>query len=284
MMAKTKKTKGKTLAQTLDRHVLYEEAVQAVDFDLDFFERTYRAYRKKKFTTLREDFCGTAALATDWVRRNNNHKAWGVDLDRPTLDWGLAHHVAQLKPPAQNRLKLIEGNVLSAKTPPTEVTVAFNFSYWIFMTREELLTYFKKVYKDLAPTGLFFMDAFGGQDAMGNKKDKRKIPKVVRSDGNKIPKYTYIWDQAHYNVINHHITCHIHFRFSDGSRIDKAFTYHWRLWTLPEIRELLAEAGFSESHVYLHGWDEDGESDEIYRRRTDYKNELSWVGYVVAVK
>ena len=30
-----------------------------------------------------------------------------------------------------------------------------------------------------------------------------------------------------------------------------AFTYHWKLWTLPEILELLHEAGFPEVHVWI---------------------------------
>ena len=51
---------------------------------------------------------------------------------------------------------------------------------------------------------------------------------------------------------------HIHFEFTNGSRLKRAFTYEWRLWTLPEIRELLGEAGFSRSTVYWEDRDADG--------------------------
>ncbi len=30
-----------------------------------------------------------------------------------------------------------------------------------------------------------------------------------------------------------------------------AFTYHWKLWTIPEILEMLQEAGFAEVHVWM---------------------------------
>ena len=41
--------------------------------------------------------------------------------------------------------------------------------------------------------------------------------------------------------------------------MEKAFTYEWRLWTLPEIQEVLKEAGFSKVVVYWEGSDEDSE-------------------------
>ena len=272
------------IAATVDRHLLYEEAVQATDFDLAFFERVFKKLRKKPLRTLREDFCGTAYMACEWVKRDPKNEAWGIDLHKPTLEWGRKHHLAYLDDKAQERVHPIHGNVLSTEAPPTDATIAFNFSYWIFKTRPALIDYFKKVHADLKKDGLVFLDAFGGQHAMGQMKDRRKIGKTKRDDGLRLPKYTYVWDQARFNTINHDILCHIHFRFSDGSKIDKAFTYHWRLWTLPEIQELLIEAGFKDAQVYLHDWDEDGESDETYRRRTYYKNELAWVGYIVGIK
>ena len=30
-----------------------------------------------------------------------------------------------------------------------------------------------------------------------------------------------------------------------------AFTYHWKLWTIPEVLEMLQEAGFAEVHVWM---------------------------------
>jgi len=62
----------------------------------------------------------------------------------------------------------------------------------------------------------------------------------------------------------------------------KAFTYDWRLWTLPELQELMQEAGFHDVSVYLEGWDDDAdEADGIFRKRKQAENIPGWVGYVV---
>jgi len=62
-IAKKKKKKKKAIPIVHDRHLLYTAAVQSVDVDLDFFQRIFRRKRGRPIRTLREDFCGTAALA-----------------------------------------------------------------------------------------------------------------------------------------------------------------------------------------------------------------------------
>ena len=62
----------------------------------------------------------------------------------------------------------------------------------------------------------------------------------------------------------------------------RAFTYEWRLWTLPEIRELLAEAGFSRSTVYWEDRDANGDGTNTYRPRAHARQEPAWVAYIVA--
>ena len=92
--------------------------------------------------------------------------------------------------------------------------------------------YFARVRQALNRDGVFFLDAFGGPDASDLTKEKTKI------DG-----FTYIWEQAEFEPVTSRILCHIHFKFPDGSKIKRAFTYDWRLWTLPELRELLDRGG-----------------------------------------
>ena len=77
---------------------------------------------------------------------------------------------------------------------------------------------------------------------------------------------------------------HIHFKFPDGSRIKKAFTYEWRLWTAPEIRELLLEAGFRNPTVYWEGEDEDGEGNGEFSPEARGEADLAWIAYIVAEK
>jgi hypothetical protein len=93
--------------------------------------------------------------------------------------------------------------------------------------------------------------------------------------------FTYIWDQAVFNPIDHHSLNHIHFRFPDGSKMNKAFTYDWRLWTLPEVRELLSEAGFKNVTIYWEG-DGDGDGDGVFRPKKVVDNQAAWIAYVAA--
>ncbi len=50
---------------------------------------------------------------------------------------------------------MIEGNVLDSFSFRPDITVAFNFSYFIFKKRKDLVTYFRSVRKSLSPDGLF---------------------------------------------------------------------------------------------------------------------------------
>ena len=69
----------------------------------------------------------------------------------------------------------------------------------------------------------------------------------------------------------------------DGTKMRNAFTYDWRLWTLPELRELLLDAGFATVDVYTEGWDDDeDDTDGIFRKRKWFDNQSAWVAYVVA--
>jgi len=280
-----KKTKRvKWSAATADRHILYEESVQCVEADLDFFRRVFRRKRGYPCRSLREDFCGTAALACEWIRRDPANTAIGVDLDRPTLDWGIEHHVARLGDAAK-RLTLLQEDVLTVETTPVQAAAALNFSYQVFKDRETLRRYFRAVHHGLASDGIFFLDAFGGTEAMEAMDEDRRIVPETRPDGTRYAPFTYVWDQAEFNPIDHHMLCHIHFKFADGTEIKRAFTYDWRLWTLPELQELMREAGFSEVEVYMEGWDdEEDEADGIFRRRTKIENMVGWVAYVVGLK
>jgi hypothetical protein len=64
-----------------------------------------------------------------------------------------------------------------------------------------------------------------------------------------------------------------------------AFLYDWRLWTLPELRELMYEAGFANVHVLWEGTDrKTRKGNGIFRRVDHGGNEKAWVAYVVGRK
>jgi len=266
-----------------DLHRLYSAAVQSPETDLAFFQRIYRRVHGQRFTRLREDFCGTALLACEFVRQRSTHRAWGIDLDRPTLDWGIRHYVPVLGAGA-SRLELLCRDVLRRNNPRAEVIAALNFSYCVFGTREQLRRYFERVRASLEPGGVFFIDIFGGTEAIEAATEERRIPAERTFDGARVPAFTYVWEQARFNPVDHRILCKIHFKLHDGSRIRDAFVYDWRLWTLPELQELMLEAGFRESEVYVEGWDDEAnDTNGIFRRRRRFENQSGWVAYVVGL-
>jgi hypothetical protein len=260
------------------KHVLYERSVQEPASEVDFVDRVFRKLRGRRASRLREDFCGTAAVACEWVRRRKTNTAVGLDLHQPTLDWGREHHIAKLRPEARSRVKLLRRSVLSpggAAAGRMDAILAMNFSYWVFKDRRTLLRYFSTVRASLVRDGIFFFDIYGGPDAFDEMKDRRPI-------GGKKRGFTYIWDQERVDHITNETLCHIHFRFPDGRSIRKAFTYDWRIWTIPEVRDILADAGFKRTTVYWEGDDGKGGGSGTFRPQKHGECGAAFIAYIVA--
>ena len=268
-----KNAKYRTIAETVDRHTLYEKSVQNTATEYKFVNNTFRKIRGRKPVSLREDFCGTARMCREWVSRRKSNTAVGVDLDTEVLDWARKHNIEPLDASQQLRIKLQKDNVLTAETEPVDIIMAMNFSYQLFKERDTLGRYFKRVRDCLVDDGIFFLDAYGGYESFKEIKEQTKHKK-----------FTYVWDQAKYNPVNGDMTCHIHFHFADGSKMKKAFSYHWRLWTMPELRELLYEAGFNKVSVYWESEDKNGEGNGKYKPVTEADADAAWVSYIVAEK
>lgn len=274
-MKKKQSRNRKTMAELADRHVLYEKSVQDVAVEYKFISKTFRKLRGRRPVHAREDFCGTANMCCEWVRRGSKNTAVGVDLDPEVLEWGRQHNLSRLQPDARLRVSLIQEDVCQVETAsPVDVVLAMNFSYQLFMTRKQLGGYFRQVYKALAADGILFMDAFGGYDAYREIRETRKYKG-----------FKYIWEQASYNPIDGRMRCHIHFKFPDGSKLQQAFTYEWRLWGLPELRELLEESGFSKITVYWEETDpKTGEGSNVYSPATVGDADPGWICFLVAEK
>ncbi|HJL17983.1 MAG TPA: hypothetical protein RMH99_20120 [Sandaracinaceae bacterium LLY-WYZ-13_1] len=257
-------------ARTADRHVLYQQAVQAPDFEVELAAKFFKRRVGRKAQSLREDFCGTALLCAEWVKSDPERTATGVDIDADVLDWGRAHNIDPLGDDAA-RVTLVGGDVREAHEGRHDVLMALNYSYFCFKDRQTLRGYFEAVKRHLADDGLFFLDLFGGWESQQELEEEREL------DG-----FSYVWDQASFNPITADFLGHIHFRFPDGSELKKAFTYDWRLWTIPELRELLAEAGFGHVEVLWEDEDEDGEGTGTYRRRKRVGNDPGFNAYLLA--
>lgn len=271
---KQKRPKGPPMAERADRHTLYQDSVQCVESEIDFVDEMYETLRGKKAALLREDFCGTGNTSCEWVRRRQTNRAVGVDIDPEVLEWGRENNVARLEGDAKNRVGLIEGDVRTTRTEPVDILLAMNFSYWLFDERHRLLEYFKAAYAHLKDDGIFFLDCYGGYDAPRELEEEREC------EG-----FTYIWDQHSFNPIDNRMQCRIHFVFPDGSKMKDAFRYEWRLWSIPEIRELLVEAGFTKTVVYWEGTDEETEEGDGDFQPTEIGDaDAGWIAYISAEK
>lgn len=266
-----------------DPHALYEASVQSADYDLDFFERVYRRHHGHTFRRFREDFCGTAMLSCAWALRRPGNGSWGVDMDRATLAWARREHLARMRDAAR-RVTLVRADVRSVTRPRVDLVTAMNFSYWVFKRREDLREYFRTARRSLTKGGLLVVNIYGGTGAMEPLEEKRKIAASQGPDGLRIPAFTYIWEQASFNPVDHHLTCHIHFQLGDGTKLRRAFSYDWRMWMLPEVQEVMREAGFPATEVYVEGWNhKKHEPDEVYRLRTRFDNQEGWLAFVVGI-
>lgn len=260
------------MAEQADRHLLYQESVQNPDFELDFIDRVFKKMRGRKPTSMREDFAGTAISSCHWVKRRRNNTAVAVDIDPEVLDWSRSNNVAALTVAQQQRIELIQDDVLNVTTEPVDVLQAYNFSYWFFQERATMLDYFRRTRAALVDDGLLFLDVFGGSECYQTQKEKRKL------DG-----FKYIWEQAEFNAITNELKCHIHFHFPDKSKLTNAFSYTWRVWGARELREILADAGYSQSIVYRQKFDpKTDEALDEYIATDDAEDYACWLGYIIA--
>jgi hypothetical protein len=263
-------SKPRFTAKTSDKHVLYQLSVQAPDTEVDFLNAWFTKIRGKKPLSLREDFCGTAILCAAWVKSHRERTATGIDIDKSVLAWGQEHNLGPLNDEQRARVSLLRQDVRAKASQKHDIVCAFNFSYWIFKTRESMIDYFVRVRSGVAKGGLFFLDAYGGWESHEPMQEHRKIKAG----------FTYVWDQNTFDAITHDVTNYIHFEFQDGSKLPKAFRYDWRFWSLPELQEMLREAGFSKIHVY---WDTSNDpSQDAYRERTRAPNQPGWLAYLIA--
>lgn len=274
-MAKRKKRTRKTLAAQADRYRLYLESVQSPDNEGPFFNRVFKAAYGRTPLLLREDFCGTAAVCCQWVESHRDRKAIGIDLDPKPLAWGRTHNLGPLDPETAGRVRLVRGDVLKVRGPKADVVAAQNFSFFTFKTRKELRNYFATARRNLASEGVLVLDVMGGSEVMEENHEETR-----REKG-----FTYVWEQRRFDPITHQGHYYIHFEFKDGSAIRRAFHYDWRIWTLPEIRELLIEAGFRRADVYWENTDLDTEEGNgVFRLCRSAPADPAWVSYVVAIK
>ena len=75
---------------------------------------------------------------------------------------------------------------------------------------------------------MLFMDVRGGFES-------QKPSKFTREQGG----YTYEFVQTGYDPLSNLLSAHINFKMKDGSVMHEAFSFQFRMYTIPELREMI---------------------------------------------
>jgi SAM-dependent methyltransferase len=256
----------------IDKYKLYQKAVQQPDVDVKFFRYLYKDLRGRNPKRLREDFCGTAGVCCEWVKLGPDYIAQGRDLSGEALAYGRDHYMSRLTPAQRRRVTLTRENVLKRGTPPADLIFAQNFSYFALKTRADLKRYFVNCRKSLRPGGVLALDIFGGAGVQ-----KRNLERTDYKS------FVFWWEQKDFDPVTHEARCALHFKPKGRRKLRDVFTYEWRLWTIPEVRDLLKEAGFKRSHVYWEG-DDGRRGNGVFTRVESGGIELVWIAMLLAEK
>lgn len=62
------------------------------------------------------------------------------------------------------------------------------------------------------------------------------------------------------------------------------FKYDWRMWSIPEIKEIMKEVGFKQTKVYWEGSKKDGSGNGKFTAVNKGEACLSWIAYVAGIK
>jgi hypothetical protein len=261
----------------INKYELYERAVQSPDVHIEMFNSIYQEIQNQEARSLREDFCGTFQLSCAWIQHHENNSAICIDLDPEPLNYGKKHHYRKLKKDQQKRLKPIQGNVLTPTRPGCDLIIGCNFSFFIFKKRNELLSYFKTCLKSLNKKGVLILEMAGGPGMITPTRERKTLTLSNQK------KFTYVWDQKSFDPISRNAHYAIHFKFPNGSLLKDSFTYDWRLWTIPEVRDALHEAGFKKIHVY---WETEhqGKGTGEYAQSERGDNAYAWIAYIAAAR
>ena len=256
------------MAARADRHLLYQRGVQSPHFDAELLQQIYHQARGAKALHFREDFCAGAATLCAWLEQGEAFSGEGCDIDPEVIAWGERHNFAPLGAAARRaELRVADPRAPSLRAP--DIRCAFNFSCWIFRERREMLEYFRGARKDLAEGGVFVVDMHGGGEVFGEEEH------VTDCGG-----FDLVVQQSGVRPADHNADLSLHFRFPDGSELRDAFRYRWRIWSMPELADILREAGFADIRVH---WCVDQEKCR-YEITESGSNDPMWLACLAALK
>jgi cyclopropane fatty-acyl-phospholipid synthase-like methyltransferase len=207
------------------------------------------------------------------VKLGPRYRAFGIDLDAEPIEYGRAHYLPELKQAQQERVTVLQENVLNPGLPKADVIAAMNFSHFIFKDRSMMKSYFHNCYSTLNEGGILVADIFGGSRCYEANEEETAFKD-----------FTYYWDQASFDPVSNEALFHIHFKPKGQKKLTKVFTYDWRMWSIPELREMMHETGFRKTYVYWEGTTRSGEGDGNFAQTDKGEECEAWIAYVVGEK
>lgn len=219
----------------MDRHELYECCVQS---PVDVVRLLVDLHGRSPLV-LREDFSGTAAVSRAWTALSGAHRAEAVDHDADLLARAVS----------APRIERIHADVRSAEVREASCDVVFvgNYSIGEIGSRAELVDYLVGSRRRLRGGGVFVCDTYGGESAFRRGTLERRH---VGPGGTILH---HVWEQRGIDPLAARVENALHFRVEDDgcivNELRDAFVYRWRLWSVPELVDALAEAGFAGTRV-----------------------------------
>ncbi|KAJ4978244.1 hypothetical protein NE237_009024 [Protea cynaroides] len=167
--------------------------------------------------------------------------------------------------------------------PARDIVCAFNYSCCCLHRRADLILYFRHVLDTLSQRGgIFVMDIYGGTSSERKLRLQRRFPN-----------FTYVWEQAEFDIIHRTTRISLHFHLQNQKKLRHAFSYNWRLWSLPEIKDCLEEAGFQFVHFWIRPMPDTGEMrtsegfyagrDIKYEEMSTFQQDDAWNAYIIGV-
>ncbi len=219
-----------------DRYALYEAAAQSPTMQAQFI-RAVHSGREGETVTLGEDFSGAGALSRAWLEIDPANRAVCVDCDSEPIE--------RLRAIANDDPRLtIHCKDVREVADLVGVIAVLNFSICELQTRSDLLSYLtharSRLIKQAGQAGLITLDIYGGVDAYARGESEVELRNGA----------LYIWEQRQADPLTGRVINAMHFVLPDRTKIRDAFVYHWRLWSVPELTDALAETGFGEIKIY----------------------------------
>lgn len=244
--------------------------------------RFLRAAHGGRPRILGEDFSGSGALARAWANLDPRCRSIAVDQDAKALR--VLTHLAGDAP-----VEPVRADVLAVRSR-VDILTCTNFPIMYWHTREALVKYLRRARQRLNPRGILVCDLYGGSDAMTTG---RYTQMLKGDDGERIE---YTWEQCEANPLTGRVRNAIHFRVTPRTRgkdrsprprpveYRSAFEYDWRLWSIPELRDAMHEAGFARVEIYARLGDALDQHGKVLVSPTTDPSDLPdpWVVYVVA--